>query len=79
MLYKGDNLELLKLLPEQHIDLIYCDILYGTGRNFEDYQDLKANRGIIEDFWNVLSELVIMKGIWLQISSWVVAQHVKLL
>lgn len=42
-IYKGDNLELLKLLPEQHIDLIYCDILYGTGRNFGDYQDIKAD------------------------------------
>lgn len=39
MLYKGDNLELLKLLPEQHIDLIYCDILYNTGKKFKDYDD----------------------------------------
>jgi site-specific DNA-methyltransferase (adenine-specific) len=42
-----DNLELLKELPDNHIDLIYSDILYGTGRNFGDYQDLKPNKEII--------------------------------
>lgn len=43
-----DNLDLMKSLPSNHIDLIYCDILYGTGRNFEDYQDLKPIRSDIE-------------------------------
>jgi len=42
-----DNLELLVKLPDNSIDLIYCDILYGTGRDFEDYKDLKANKDII--------------------------------
>ena len=46
-----DNLELMKELPDNCIDLIYCDILYGTGRNFGDYQDLKCNRKIIEDHY----------------------------
>ena len=46
--YCMDNLELLKQLPDNYIDLIYCDILYGTGRNFGDYQDLKCDRKIIE-------------------------------
>lgn len=46
-----DNLELLMELPENHIDLIYCDILYGTGRNFGDYQDLKPDRKIIEEHY----------------------------
>jgi DNA modification methylase len=32
--YLMDNLELMSKLPDQSIDLIYCDILYGTGRNF---------------------------------------------
>jgi hypothetical protein len=36
-----DNLELLLSQPDESVDLIYCDILYGTGRNFGDYQDLK--------------------------------------
>jgi site-specific DNA-methyltransferase (adenine-specific) len=50
-LYQSDNLELLKQIPNNHIDLIYCDILYGTGRNFGDYQDLKANKKIIEEHY----------------------------
>ena len=38
-LYQCDNLELLKQLPEKYIDLIYCDILYNTGRKFDEYND----------------------------------------
>ncbi len=45
---QSENLELLRTLPDNSIDLIYCDILYGTGRKFEDYQDLKAVRADIE-------------------------------
>ena len=29
-----DNLELLKTMEDNSIDLIYIDILYGTGRKF---------------------------------------------
>ena len=43
-----DNLELLLSQPDESVDLIYCDILYGTGRNFGDYQDLKPIRNEIE-------------------------------
>lgn len=50
-IYKQDNLELMKSLPDNHINLIYCDILYGTGRNFGDYQDLKAERRVIEEHY----------------------------
>jgi DNA modification methylase len=50
-LYCCDNLELLKELPDSHINLIYCDILYGTGRNFGDYIDLKPNRQVIEEHY----------------------------
>ena len=49
--YCMDNLELLRQLPDNYIDLIYCDILYGTGRNFGDYQDLKCDRKIIEEHY----------------------------
>ena len=28
----SDNLELMKTIESNTIDLIYCDILYGTGR-----------------------------------------------
>ena len=37
--YNMDNLELLKQLPSESIDLIYCDILYNTGKKFKDYND----------------------------------------
>ena len=37
--YCMDNLELLKQLPNNSIDLIYCDILYNTGKKFKDYDD----------------------------------------
>lgn len=47
----GDNLEVMKQLPSNCIDLIYCDILYGTGRDFGDYKDLTANRKEIENFY----------------------------
>lgn len=38
-LYCMDNLELLNQLPSESIDLIYCDILYNTGKKFKDYED----------------------------------------
>ena len=46
-----DNLEFMKLIPDNKIDLIYCDILYGTGRKFSDYQDLKPKKEIIDEFY----------------------------
>lgn len=48
-----DNLDLLKSLDSDSIDLIYSDILYGTGRDFGDYQDLKSNKNDIEDHYIV--------------------------
>lgn len=57
-LYQCDNLELMSQLPSNYVDLIYCDILYGTGKNFGDYQDLKPVRSDIESFYiNRLSEM----------------------
>ena len=38
-IFKEDNLELLKSLPENSVNLIYCDILYNTGKKFDDYLD----------------------------------------
>ena len=46
-----DNLELMKEMGDDSIDLIYCDILYGTGRKFKDYQDLKPIRSVIEEHY----------------------------
>jgi len=47
-----DNLELLKKLENNSIDLIYSDILYGTGKNFVDYKDIPYNKKSIFDFYN---------------------------
>ena len=46
-----DNLELMAEIKDNTIDLIYCDILYGTGRKFKDYQDLKPKREIIKEHY----------------------------
>jgi len=46
-----DNLEFMNELKDESIDLIYCDILYGTGRKFSEYQDLKPTKKVIEDFY----------------------------
>ena len=45
--YHLDNLELLKRLDAECINLIYCDILYGTGKKFKDYQDLIPDHNVI--------------------------------
>lgn len=34
-----DNLKLMKHIDINSIDLIYCDILYNTGKKFKDYND----------------------------------------
>ena len=34
-----DNLELLNQMENESVDLIYCDILYNTGKKFKDYDD----------------------------------------
>lgn len=38
-LYCQDNLSLMCQLQSSSIDLIYCDILYNTGKNFTDFND----------------------------------------
>ena len=48
---QGDNLEVMQEIPDNTVDLIYCDILYGTGRNFDDYKDLPAKREVIEEHY----------------------------
>lgn len=34
-----DNLKLMKQMEGDSVDLIYCDILYNTGRKFRDFDD----------------------------------------
>ncbi len=62
-----DNLKLMAEIPSNTIDLIYCDILYGTGRNFGDYQDLKPIRSEIESHY--LPRLIEMKRVLKQNGS----------
>ena len=38
-LFCMDNLELLKQLPDDCLDLIYNDVLYNTGKSFVDFND----------------------------------------
>lgn len=38
-IYCSDNLKLLKQMDSESVDLIYCDILYNTGKKFKDYDD----------------------------------------
>jgi site-specific DNA-methyltransferase (adenine-specific) len=46
-IYQLDNLELLGRIDTESINLIYCDILYGTGKKFKDYQDLEPDHNVI--------------------------------
>ena len=62
-----DNLKLLKSQPNESVNMIYCDILYGTGRNFGDYQDLKPIRSEIESHY--LPRLIEMKRVLKQNGS----------
>lgn len=50
-IYHLDNLELLSRIDSESINLIYCDILYGTGKKFKDYQDLPNDRNVIDDHY----------------------------
>lgn len=47
-----DNLVLLSGIEDRTVDLIYCDILYGTGRKFKDYRDLKPKREVIKKHYS---------------------------
>jgi site-specific DNA-methyltransferase (adenine-specific) len=60
-LHNCDNIDLLKSQQDESVDLIYSDILYGTGRNFGDYQDLKPIRSEIESHY--LPRLIEMKRV----------------
>ena len=38
-IYREDNISLLQSMPDESVNLIYCDILYNTGKVFDDYSD----------------------------------------
>lgn len=47
----SDNLPFMKKIKSNTIDLIYCDILYGTGNNFSNYKDLKSIKSEIDNHY----------------------------
>jgi len=47
----SDNLSFMKKIKSNTIDLIYCDILYGTGNNFGVYKDIKAIKRDIDNHY----------------------------
>lgn len=38
-IYQEDNINVLRSIRDESINLIYCDILYNTGKVFDDYAD----------------------------------------
>lgn len=73
-IYQKDNLELLRNLPDNHIDLIYSDVLYGTGRNFKAYKDLKPIKQVIYEHYEpriqeMYRTLKQTGSIWLQVGQ----------
>lgn len=78
--YCMDNLELMNQIDNDVIDLFYSDILYATGRKFDDYQDLKYDRKTVEEFYiprfkEIYRILKDNGSVWIQcdfrISHWV--------
>lgn len=63
-IYHKNNLEVLNELPDSCINLIYSDVLHGTGKDFGDFKDLKPIKSEIYDFylprikefWRVMSD-----------------------
>ncbi len=39
VIYNDDNLEVLRRMEGHSVNIIYCDILYNTGKQFDDYSD----------------------------------------
>ena len=56
-LYKGDCLETMKNIPDKSIDMILCDLPYGTTRNKWD--------SIIplDELWDQYNRIISCKGI----------------
>ena len=73
VIYNCDNLELLKKLEDNSINLIYCDILYNTGKVFDDYNDnFEAQRITIYDadkakvLYMVGEQVLLPPLVWIQ-------------
>lgn len=46
-----DNLEFSKKIDTNSVDLIYSDILYGTGRDFGEFEDINFDHKEVRDFY----------------------------
>jgi DNA modification methylase len=67
MCWACDNIDLLESQPDESVDLIYSDILYGTGKNFGEYQDLKPKQYLIDSHY--IPRLIEMKRVLKQNGS----------
>ena len=50
-IFYSNNIDILKQIDDDHINLIYSDILYGTGKDFKQFKDIKATKQNIENFY----------------------------
>lgn len=83
IVYRMDNLKCMRKYPDNYIDLIYCDILYGIGKNFKDYKDLKPDKRIIKAFYvprikEMHRILKVTGSIYLQ-TSWKTSHWIRLI
>lgn len=80
-IFRNDNLELMKQLPDECVDLIYCDILYGTNRDFVDYKDIGNGKEEVYNFYK--PRLIEMKRILKKTGSiylqcdWKINHHIR--
>lgn len=51
LIHHCDNIDLLNKLDSNSINLIYCDVLYGTGKKFKDYTDLSPVKNDIDSHY----------------------------
>ena len=57
-IHLSDNLELMKKIKDQSIDLIYSDILYGTGKKYPEYEDILNKKRTVKDhYWHRIHEM----------------------
>jgi len=46
-----DNILVMHKIEDSSLDFIYSDILYGTGRDFREYTDIKAEINTVSEFY----------------------------
>ena len=66
-----DNLELMGEMQDNTVDLIYCDILYGTGRNFSEIEShyiprIKEMHRILKDTGSIYLQMDTRINHWIR-------------